>query len=434
MKKRLCIAACLAVAGGLAAQGFSFSGYLDSGVGVFFPDRDPAKRVSGYSGRMDPFLRLVSSDSGFDGWNARLGGSYANEGGTAGARVMVQARGEAEDALRLEYFYGWLEAFGGRARLLGGKVDDDTFAAGSPAFSGDAGESFGLLAVARPFAFLEIGLGVYAPLTTATVTELTAPSGGGTVASTETTTTRGVAAGPLDNGKYTAGLALTLPGLFKATATYRNANGTGDTSETPFLKGRSADNSENEEDSQAAFGVAFDALKTEGLFFTLAGAVNNLQDRGRAVARVFESVSYTGIRGWSINLALSQAGSYETRPGGKDSDISFRAWLWASRELPGGGAVFRADLNYLYGGYIDNIYRLHYTDRYMPNFDAEASLFTLRPAIAFRVNEHTGFELGYCFIRYIGSESRMWNPITTAANASGVGTTRIAYAGMRVSF
>jgi hypothetical protein len=416
MKKVLVVLLILA-AGRAFPQGFRFGAYVESGIGVFFPDPDGQKRPGGYSGSGDPFVRLVSPDSGAAGWRAELRGLYTNEAKDLGVNFALRA--PEPGGVSFEYGYGWFSVFDDRLKVLGGKVDDDTFAVRDLIFADDNGESYGLLTIFRPFNLLWLGFGAYAGIDS--VSSLS---------------------GPLDNGKYTASLLLDIPDVFRITASYRNANPVEKTEAASFIHDNPAGN-ERPQDSQAYLGIDMTAFRAVGLMFSGAGVVNNLQDRNRGIVRIFESLSYTGIKNLSLNLGLWQAGArYKLNKSNKltgtgeeeDSDMSFRVWFWASWDLLRGKVVPRLDLNYLYAGYIDDIYRLHFDDRYAPNFDAEAGLFAIRPSVAFKLNSNAWFELGYYFITFLGDKEKVWTPLVERGNASGYGVTHIAYADMRMSF
>jgi hypothetical protein len=407
-KKILVVLLILAAAGRASSQGFRFGAYVNSGIGVFFPDPDGQKRPGGYSGSGDPFVRLVSRDSGAAGWRAELRALYTNEAKDLGFNFALQA--EASDNVFFDYGYGWFSVFDDRVKVLAGKIDDDTFAVRDLIFADDNGESYGLLTVLKPFSLLWAGFGVYAGLGSASPFS-----------------------GPLDNGKYTASLALNIPDVFRITASYRNASAVEQTSAPSFIHGING----GRQDSQAYLGIDMTAFRAIGLMFSGAGVVNNLQDYDRGIFRVFESLSYTGIKDLSLNLGLWQAAArYKLTHTGeeKDSDIALRVWFWASYDLFEGKAVPRLDINYLYAGYIDNIYRLHFDDPYAPNFDAEAGLFTVRPSITFKVNSRTWLELGYYFIRFLGDQKKVWTPLVRQDNASGYGAAHIAYVDMKMSF
>jgi hypothetical protein len=390
-------------------QGFRFGAYVESGIGVFFPDPDGQKRPGGYTGSGDPFVRLVSRDSGAPGWRAELRALYANETKDLGFNLALRA--QERDNVFFDHAYGWFAIFDDRVKILGGKIADDTFAVRDLIFADDNGESYGLLTILRPFNLLRLGFGAYAN---------TKPSAS--------------LLGPLDNGKYTASFALDIPDAFRITASYRNANAVEEAAGA-FIQDNPAGSLQ---DSQAYFGIDMTAFRAIGLMFSGAGVVNNLQDNDRGIFRIFESLSYRGIKNLSLNLGLWQAGARyrltNNKGEGKDSDTSLRLWFWVSYDLFGGKAVPRLDLNYLYAGYIDDIYRIHFDDRYAPNFDGEAGLFTLRSSLAFKVSSKIWFELGYYFIRFLGDETKVWTPLVRQDNASGYGVTHVAYVDVRMSF
>jgi hypothetical protein len=413
MKKVLVILLILAAVGSTFPQGFRFGAYIESGAGVFFPDPDRQKRPGGYTGSGDPFVRLVSPDSGAAGWRAELRAVYTNEAKDIGLNFALRAQ-DSED-LSFDYAYGWFSVFDDAVKVLGGKIDDDTFAVRDLIFAEDNGESYGLLTVLRPFNLLWIGFGAYVDVGSASSLS-----------------------GPLDNGKYTASLALNIPDVFRITASYRNANAVEETSGASFIRNNPGGNP-GLQDSQVYLGIDMTAFRAIGLMFSGAAVVNNLQDRDQGIVRVFESLSYKGIKNLSLNLGLWQAGTRykltDTDTGEeKDSDLSFRVWFWASYDFLEGKIVPRLDLNYLRAGYIDDIYRLHFDDRYAPNFDAEAGLFTIRPSVAFKVTSNAWFELGYYFITFLGDRGKVCTPLIIQDKASRYGTTHIAYAGMGMSF
>jgi hypothetical protein len=146
---------------------------------------------------------------------------------------------------------------------------------------------------------------------------------------------------------------------------------------------------------------------------SVAGVFNRLDVFGdEGVVRIFETAEYTGIQNLTLGLGLWEALLTGSKVKdafkanfGDDPSLSFRGWLYVSYGLLDGKIVPRLDLNYLMGGYWDVETRIHFDDRFFPNFNSKANLFNIRPSVGFQVNKNAWFEVGYIINKYMGDSS-----------------------------
>jgi hypothetical protein len=178
-----------------------------------------------------------------------------------------------------------------------------------------------------------------------------------------------------------------------------------------------------------------------GLKAAVAGVLNRVDVFGdHGVIRIFETAEYTGITNLTLGLGLWQGfvtGS-KTKDKfkaakGDDPSLSFRGWVYVSYGLLDGKVVPRLDLNYLMGGYWDNEYRLHFDDRFFPNFDSKANLFSVRPSVGLRVTSNAWFELGYIINKYMGDNSTIKSAVD-GAGAKKEPLNQAIYADIKVTW
>jgi hypothetical protein len=385
MKKALVVLLILAVAGGAFAQGFTFSGYLNGGLGVFIPDGGTA------------YVAPISRDAGVAGMRARFIGAYTNEDNTAGLNFRLQAQNDYAGTAGLysffDFYYGWVSALGGMVTVYGGRVDNGTFNTSDAIFADDMGEGLGLLTIIKPIPILQIGLGGYA---TGVLDPTTRP------------------AQKLGDVRGTVGIAVTTD-AFKIVAAARNPNKIGDTTAAPPTN----------QISQGSFGFAYTGMKD--LTAALAVVGENLEEFGDiGTIRFFETFGYNGITNLSLNLSFWEGINQAT---GKD--FSFRVWFWASYALKDGDIVPRLDVNYLVAGEYDNFQRLHLDDRYAATYNKDQVLLSARPSVSFKANSNSWLEIGYLVNYDLGDASASKN---TNASTSAKGVHSAIYADIRVSF
>jgi hypothetical protein len=367
MKKALVVLLILAVAGGAFAQGWAFTGYADTGIGIFFRQDEGAR------------AKLVSRDAGVDGNRVQFAGAYTAEAKDYG--FSFRLRSENGGSPSLNYGYGWLSGLGGIVTGYAGVIDNDLAGinTGDLIFDGRGGEGLGLYTVIKPISVLSVGFGAFG-----TNTDTIWPQ----------------------QLKYSGGLAVTLPDLAKFVVSFRNANKVGTVGTTTFETEAGIGN-----DAQVAAGV--NILAVQGLKASVAGVLNRVEEFGDlGVIRIFETAEYTAIQNLTVGLGLWEA--FVTGGDAKDAfklnygddpSLSFRAWVYVSYGLLDGKIVPRLDVNYLMGGYWDNEDRIHFDDRFNPNFDSKANLFSIRPSVGFQVTKNAWFELGYIANKYMGDHT-----------------------------
>jgi hypothetical protein len=383
MKKFLVVLLILAAAGGLFAQGLAVTGYVDTGVGIFFlEDAD------------DTYAAPVSRDAGQAGVRGQVNGAYLNEEKTVGLNFRIrsnpglgQQNTASKDNIWFEYYYGFLTGFNGKATIYGGKIDNGAFNTKEAIFDGDAGEDVGLLGIVNPIDTLSLGVGLY-------------------------TGNPGVAS-KLEDAKFTLNGAFTLPNVAGFVLTYRN------------------DSALNPKDSQFTFGVNVTAI--DKVTIALAAVGNKLQDYSNdGTLRFFETFGYSGIENVSLNLSL-----WEGISNVENSDLSLRVWLWGSYSLLSGKIVPRLDVNYLSAGKWSSISNIHFDDQFAPTYNKDQVLLNIRPSVGFRVNSNAWLEVGYLLNVDLGDDAK--DPVTgkylnVASGASSFGSNSAIYADVKVSF
>jgi hypothetical protein len=371
MKKALVVLLILAVAGGLFAQEWTFTGYTGGGIGIFIPDGEEGARA-----------KLVSRDAGTAGNRVQFAGAYTSEAKNYG--FSFRLRSENAGAPSLNYGYGWLSGLNGIVTGYAGKIDNDLAGVntGDLIFDGRGGEGTGLYTVIKPISVLSVGFGVFGSTTPADEVK------------------------PEDL-KYIGGVGVTIPGTVKVVVNFRNANKVSAAGTNDFEAPTGIGN-----DAQLAVGT--NLLMVKGLKVSVLGVFNRLEDfSDSGVVRIFETASYTGITNLTIGLGLWQAlltgsatkDAYKKDMNGDDPILSFRGWVYASYGLLGGKIVPRLDVNYLMGGIWGNEYQIHFDDQFLPNFDPDAVLFSIRPSVGFQVTGNAWLEVGYIINKHLGMRS-----------------------------
>jgi hypothetical protein len=391
MKKALVVLLILAVAGGVFAQGWTFTGYTNAGIGIFLPDGDAGARA-----------RLVSRDAGVAGNRVQFAGAYTSEAKDYGFNFRLRSDNVG---LALNYGYGWLSGLNGMITGYAGVISNDLLGinTGDLIFDDRGGEGTGLYTVIKPLSILSVGFGVFGG-TNGDGYGLKIDQNTGAYGSTPTRVTNSVWPQQL---KYSGGVAVTIPETVKFVVNFRNANkvSTISGSATQFEKDAGIG-----DDAQVAVGA--NLLMVKGLKASVVGVLNRVEEFGDlGVVRIFETAEYTGVENLTLGLGLWQAlvtgdkAKVTFKSGTDDPSLSFRGWVYVSYGLLGGKIVPRLDLNYLMGGYWDNDYRIHADDRFAPNFDSKANLFSVRPSVGFQVTKNAWFELGYIANKFMGDNS-----------------------------
>ena len=228
MKRLMVIAVlCAIVSGAVYAQELKFDGYLNSGMGVVFNDKEGD----------DAYVKVFGVDSESNGYRFRLNGSYTNETKNVGAKFRLQGQRRIDQSgyLSMPYLYGWMGFFENKLTLTGGLVDDGTWTSADWWWNDDTGEGLGLLLKAEPVKGLNLGFGAY------TISQQ--GSGGNnwlsytpiTYKTATTTWTADTARLPNfgeltlkpEDVKYTFNAAYTMPDTFRLGAIFRTKNRAG---------------------------------------------------------------------------------------------------------------------------------------------------------------------------------------------------------------
>jgi hypothetical protein len=428
MKKALVVLLILAVAGGVFAQGWAFTGYADTGIGVFIPDGENGARA-----------RVVSRDAGVAGNRVQFAGAYSSEAGDYGFSFCLRADNAV---ISLNYGYGWLSGLNGIITGYAGVINNDLAGVntGDLIFNGRGGEGTGLYTVVKPLDILSVGFGVFGGT----------DAGGWAVSIDQDTgsfkTPNPAYTIPTNSVwpqylKYSGGVAVTIPETVKFVASFRNANKASTVGTGVFDKATGIGN-----DAQVAAGA--NLLMVQGLKASVAGVFNRVDvfsDHG--IVRIFETAEYTGIENLTVGLGLWQAlvtGSkakdafkakmQNTDGSFDDPGLSFRGWVYVSYGLLGGKIVPRLDLNYLLGGSWDNEYRIPFDGRFYPNFDSKANLFNIRPSVGFQVTKNAWFELGYIVNKYLGDRGTNAYAVDSSGTEKQDAMNQAIYADIKVTW
>jgi hypothetical protein len=377
MKKALVVLLILAVAGGAFAQ-LKFTGEVKTGLGVVY---DNASSTA--------YLDAFSRD-GEQPFQFRLNGAYANEGDTAGVKFRLQQRA----AFSVDYAFGYLNAFGNKLTLQGGKVDDGTFNSGGGILDADSGEGVGTNILIKPIDNLVIGLGAYAANSL--------PLDGAYTPYKK-----------LDDAKYTAGLSFTLPEVVKIAASFRTKNA--------LTADAAAHN-------QTIASVNILALSDLGLKLILEGRFTDLgEDDKHELMDVdgFLTVGYVkDALSLGLNAALYQA---ELNHPTKVPDPVIAFWLYGSYAVTE-SIVPRLDALFMLNSYADNFTNItggqnkwHYK-----NFNRDAGtagdknqkLVAFRPAVLLKMDANNSIEIGdYLGVHINKNKVAAWDSDTLITNA-----------------
>lgn len=346
MKKALLVLLLLAfVAGGLFAQ-FSFSGAVNAGVGLLKQD-----------GRGTHF-GLIRHDYGGEGIRGRLNVKAANEEGTAGLFIRLQATGKTLNPVSLPAAYGWLKFIDNVIEVQGGLINGtnydtlDVISDGASLYANDF--NFGLLTYIQPIDILSFGLGVKT----------------GNVLSDEESI-------KASNAALWVGFGLTLDALdFVAQSSFTHGKG----------------------DALASIGV--NAIENVTLAFTVAlNDLNAFSDRGEM--HFYEQFGFDGVENLSLNLAAHQA---ITKDASTAKDLYFRLWFWATYAI--GNIVPRLDVNFVMGGTCQEPNSFYGPEMFAPSYYKEDKYLSFSPSVQFQVSGSQYIEFGYVGIKGLGDKNK----------------------------
>ncbi|MDR1288597.1 MAG: hypothetical protein LBK08_13405 [Treponema sp.] len=411
MKKVLFCLLLLAVFSGVYAQELKFDGYLNSGAGLVFTDRqisDPYSTTPN-ARKARPYFTAFGVDSEQWGYRFRLNGSYTNKDANAGVKFRLQAQSQngataVNRAITLPTAQGWVSFLDSVITVNGGIINDGTWETGDVYLNDDMGEGLGLLAKITPVKGFDFGLGAYA------ISSL----GGGDNNALARSIVSNFA--EFDDVKYTVNLAYTMPDVFRAKISWRNKNrsgadGSGNTTRT--APGR---------DESSRLFLSAGVLAVKGLTAVVAADFDNIQS--------FSTVKTGDVNAWGGTVAaggrINNSGklNFHEALGYKVSDLSagfnvsqFISFAerdvtnsitgittqekvdvslffnpWVSYSL--GNLVPRLDVVYMMGGQINGSSATaegkYYRRGYDPNYTRETWVLGIRPSIK--------FSLGSCFL------------------------------------
>ena len=318
-EKALVILLVLAVAGGLFAQGWTFGGLVNGGIGIM-----------GFDGN-DVYVGALAKATGHNGVRAQFDANYTNDTKTAGMnlrfRVSDTPAGWGASTLQLRYGYGWVSALEGLLRVEGGRIQSTQFDTLDPISDGEtAYDSHGIITFIKPHDYFTIGLG----------------AGAGGYADQSTA---GFAANEVWRAVGLFGLNINVPDMVRVNAALKMVNDTDGRDERNF---------------KAMLSMSLLAVKDFRLMVTgVMTFLDKFSDKGRM--RFYEYFAYNGIENLSLNLGLAEAISQRDA----EKDLYFRAWFWLSYALNDGAIVPRLDFNYVMGGtFSPNAAGLHVNSTY----------------------------------------------------------------------
>ena len=392
MKKALVILLVLAVAGGAFAQGWTFGGYLDGGVGLWKPDGDDSQARFG----------VIAHQANVGGPRMMFDANYANDDKTAGMNIRFRSQGNPSawaaasgGQLHMRYAYGWVTALEGLLRAEGGRIQATPFDSLDPISGENIFDAYGVLGYVKPHEFVTVGGGAGSMF-----------GMNQTVSSAQGVTPAPANQNFLERGIGYFGFNVLVPDTMRLNAALRMSNWRVGAyrEENTLTRVVSRFGQEAHMQSRAALGFSFLGVKDVSLVLQgILRGLDQFSDFGQI--HFYEYFAFRGIENLSINLALTQAvAQYDKNSKGDSADLYFRGWFWLTYALNDGGILPRLDFNYVMAGKYAAGYGFGFTSSYTDDgsfssscytFDKDHSFMTVSPSIAFRVNPNCFFELGY---------------------------------------
>jgi len=452
MKKILIALLAFAIAGGgVFAQGWTFSGFVDGGLGVFFLEDGDFD---------DPILAPVTGEWD-QGFSTRLFVQYVNPDGNAGLHFNLRANnvrqgGPATGApaggglgIHFDWAYGWLTFADGMVRLQGGRVNNGFFNALDRMWGANHGWGLGAFATVRAMENLYFGFGAFtggpilfeatAPATWTTSAPVLDPQGG-------------------PNGNHPQGvfyLSYLMPNLFRVTAGVSNRTYTAWTNR---LSGPDMNGSPGLE-SQAHLSFAF--LGDPALHAALTARFRNFEDfADSGIMNIYATFGHTGlVNGLDLRLGASVGmfmgdeiwvgtrtttglppGTQGTPGAGGEQNTNpdMHVWIWLGAYYALNDVLMpRFDAHFIMGGIAAPpdangdpllLSLNHGRIRDSETWNSDDMSVLLRPAVRFNVTPMAFFEIGGLISIDLGDDDR------DGAWLSGHGVNAAAYALMRVQF
>jgi len=358
MKKLIIIAVLCAImfavmAGVIYAQELKFDGYLNSGMGVVFNDKEGD----------DAYVKVFGVDSESNGYRFRLNGSYTSEAKNVGAKFRLQGQRRIDQSgyLSMPYLYGWMGFMENMITLTGGLVDDGTWTSADWWWNDDTGEGLGLLLKAEPVKGLNLGAGAYTisqqsgggnnwlqvqvsedyPKWDATAND----GSGGYVKGTRTVSRLpnfGEITPKAGDVKYTINAAYTLPDTFRLSAIFRTKNKAGWTG-TRYKNNDDYDYGGREE--PMFLQTELRVLAVKNLTAIVVGVFNKLEKFDERGNMMFSETF--GYKMDNLNVGLNAVQFLYNRKGmNADPALLFNPWVSYTIDK----IIPRLDLVYFMGG------------------------------------------------------------------------------------
>jgi len=363
------------------AQELKFSGYANYGLGLEYSTQEERKDTSD-----NVKLRVAGVDSSQIGGRFRLNGSYTNADKNVGAdfRFQLQGTNATRDStfnVGLVYAYGWVKPID-MLLVKAGLVADSTFETGGAILGDDAGGGAGAGAFIKltPVSGLDIGFGAYPRSANSGSNNNEIGDIGGNTKLWEV--------------KYVAGVAYTMPEIFKVNVSFRSYNNAG-------ISSRSSARAVGEfrllavENLTAILEVELDKL------WTPKEVDEKFGDFG--LMNFFETVAYK-IGDLTVGLNAAQYIS-----NADNTDVGLRFNPWVSYALSDGKIVPRLDgIIFLAGDRVTDSTAGDYGkyDRkndLAPTYVKDTKVFGARPSVKINFDSRTALEVGDVF--YVRNKS-----------------------------
>jgi len=434
MKKILIALLAFAIAGGgVFAQGWTFSGFVDGGIGVYFlEDGD------------DPILAPLSTEWD-QGFSTRLFAQFVNQDANAGLHFNFRANnmrmggvtGFPTDApagtvdttglsLWFDWAYGWLTFADGMVRVQGGRVNNGFFNGLDRMWGANHGWGLGMFATVRAMENLYFGFGAF---TAGNVL-------GGAAGQAPVLDPQGGPDGNHPQGVFY--LSYLMPNLFRVTAGVSNVT---TYALTNRLSGPAMSGSPGLQ-SQAHLSFAF--LGDPALHAALTARFRNFEEfADYGIMNIYATFGHTGlVDGLDLRLGASVGMNMADTPAGQD-DHDMHVWIWLGAYYALSDVLMpRFDAHFVMGGWaapgsvnaagvlIHQMQSLnHARIRDSETWNSDDMFVMLRPAMRFNISPSAFLEIGGIINIDLGDEDDgmpSWGP-SHGVNAA-------AYALMRVQF
>ena len=383
MKKILVALVVLALAGGGAfAQGWTFNGLVNGGLGLFFFDDADHQYVA------------PINSTPANGFRTQLQANFVNNDGNAGMRFRLRAQGnEPSNAANpndfVHFAFGWMSF--DMVTVYGGLVDVGYFNSLDRMFDDGNGQGLGLLAVLQPMDGLTLGFGAFSG----------GPAGGA----------NGVTLIADDSNlvKATVSFVYEMPDFLRFTGSFRTGNNA--------WVGR------GEEVSQLYVSGSF--LGDADMHAAATIRLLRLEDFGDLGQMHFHATfGHTGlVDNMGIHAGVTCAISMVD-----DSDLGL--WIWAGASYQVSERIVpRLDIHYMMGGAATNAQSLH-TNMFRDGFtfNSDDSQLQIRPSVQFIAAPGAFVQIGCVISIDLGDEH------AASPSWGNFGTNFGIYALMQVSF